>query len=234
MKERISKIIASRGIASRRRADELIAAGKVKVNGRVASLGDKADELTDSIAVEGRALPEPEEKVYIMLNKPRGYVTTLSDEKGRRTVMELVSGCGARVYPVGRLDMNSEGLLLFTNDGQYANLVMHPSNEVRKQYRVSVRGDIDAGIKRLLEPMELDGRPITKPVVKLLHANEGNSVLSVTIFEGRNRQIRRMCEIAGLKITRLIRTGEGSLALGSLRTGKWRRLTKKEAMLALR
>ena len=168
MRERLQKILSARGVCSRRRAEELIAAGRVTCNGVTAAPGDCADTETDRILVDGKPLPSAAPPVYILLNKPRGYVTTLSDEKGRPNAAELVAGCGRRVYPVGRLDMDSEGLLLFTSDGEFANLLMHPSHEVDKTYRVSVRGFSDGGLEKLKKPVTLDGYTIRPPGVKLL------------------------------------------------------------------
>ena len=229
MEERLQKIIAASGLASRRAAEELIAAGKVRVNGAVASLGDKADALRDRITVDGKSLAPPEEKVYIMLNKPRGYVTTLSDEKGRRTVAELVGELGLRLYPVGRLDINSEGLLIMTNDGELANRLMHPRGGVEKCYRTSVTGeDIPAAAEKLREPMVLDGYRTRGARVEIERLSDTGGVLLVTIGEGRNRQVRKMCEQAGLRVTRLCRISEGGLKLGDLKTGKWRALSRAE------
>ena len=228
MKERIQKILASRGMASRRKAEEWIVAGKVTCNGRRAVLGDTADPEVDEILVDGMPLPEKEKYVYIMLNKPRGYVTTLSDEKGRPDAAGLVSGCGIRVYPVGRLDMDSEGLLIFTNDGEFANSLMHPKHEVKKTYEVWVRGFGSGSLERVGKRVELDGYLIRRPEVKLLWENEGKAKLLVTIHEGRNRQVRRMCQIAGMEVTRLRRVAEGNVKLGDLKLGAWRELTTEE------
>ncbi len=228
MKERIQKILASRGMASRRKAEEWILAGKVTCNGRVAVLGDTADPEADEIQVDGVRLPEKQEYVYIMLNKPRGYVTTLSDEKGRPDAASLVSGCGVRVYPVGRLDMDSEGLLIFTNDGEFANSLMHPKHEVKKTYEVWVSGFGTGSLERVSKRVELDGYLIRRPEVKLLWENEGKAKLLVTIHEGRNRQVRRMCQMAGMEVTRLRRIAEGSVKLGDLKLGAWRELTGEE------
>ena len=226
--ERLQKIIASRGVCSRRKAEELIAAGKVTVNGAVASLGDSADGEHDDIRVEGKPLPRGDKKVYLMLNKPRGYVTTLSDEKGRKNAAELVASCGVRVYPIGRLDMDSEGLLLFTNDGEFANLLMHPRHEVNKTYRVWVTGYTPENLEKLKEPIELDGYKIKPPKVRLVHAEGAKAVVEVAIHEGRNRQVRRMCNAAGMNVARLKRTAEGALRLGKLKTGCWRHLKAEE------
>ena len=228
MTEKLQKIIAARGLASRRRAEEMIAAGRVTVNGKPASLGDRADPETDIILVEGNPLPPLREYVYILLNKPRGYVTTLSDEKGRPNAARLVADCGCRVYPVGRLDMDSEGLLLFTNDGDFANRAMHPSHEIEKTYEVKVTGFSESGFERLAQPMELDGYRIRPPKLKLQSVSGTTGRFRITIHEGRNRQIRRMCDAAGMKVLRLKRIQEGALELGTLPSGKWRYLTPEE------
>lgn len=228
MKERLQKILSARGITSRRKAEEMIAAGRVAVNGCVAALGDTADADADTITVDGRPLPSPQKHVYILLHKPRGFVTTLSDEKGRRNAAELVADCGVRVYPVGRLDMDSEGLLLFTNDGAFANALMHPKHEVKKTYDLWVTGYVPGGEVRLARPITLDGYAIRPPKVKLIRAEGGKARFQVTIHEGRNRQVRRMCEAAGMHCTRLRRIKEGSLSLGDLPLGKWRHLTAEE------
>ena len=228
MKERLQKILSARGVASRRQAEKMIEEGKVTVNGSLSHLGDTADPETDTILVEGRPLPALEKPVYILLHKPRGYVTTLSDEKGRPEVRELVADCGTRVYPVGRLDMDSEGLLLLTNDGEFANLLMHPKGEVEKVYRVITRGYVPGAQEKLSQPITLDGYRIRPPKVKLLWEKEGKAEFLITIHEGRNRQVRRMCQAAGLTVTRLIPIREGSLTLGDLPLGKWRHLTDRE------
>lgn len=228
MKERLQKILSSRGLCSRRKAEEWITAGRVTVNGAVAALGDAADPETDEIRVDGTLIPSMQAYVYIMLNKPRGFVTTLSDEKGRPNAAELVADCGVRVYPVGRLDMDSEGLLLFTNDGEFANILMHPKHEVEKTYDIWVTGYNPGCFKRLGEPMELNGYRLKKPKLKLMKTEGSNARIQITIHEGRNRQVRRMCEIAGMHVTRLRRIREGSLRLGELPKGKWRYLTPEE------
>ena len=228
MKERLQKILSARGVCSRRKAEELIQSGKVTVNGIPAGLGDTADPEVDEILVDGSSLPSKKEYVYIMLNKPRGFVTTLSDEKGRPNAAPLVADCGVRVYPVGRLDMDSEGLLLFTNDGDFANRLMHPKHQVDKTYDTWVTGYTPGACQRLLQPMELDGYMIRKPKVELLEAAGDRAKLRITIHEGRNRQVRRMCEIAGMHVTRLRRIREGKLWLGKLEKGKWRFLTGTE------
>lgn len=227
MTERIQKILSSRGVASRRAAEEMIKAGRITCNGQVCSLGQSADPDIDEILVDGKALPSAGEKVYIMLHKPRGYVTTLSDEKGRPDAASLVS-CGQRVYPVGRLDMDSEGLLLFTNDGEFANRLMHPSHEVKKTYEVRVASFTRDGLRILQEPMELDGYRIRRPQVRILKEQENKAVLEIVIHEGRNRQVRRMCDHAGMQVNRLKRVAEGKVKLGKLPLGTWRYLTEEE------
>lgn len=228
MRERLQKLLSARGIASRRQAEQMIAQGRVLVNGRPAALGDRTDPAADEITVDGRRLPPAQSFVYIMLNKPRGVVTTLSDEKGRKNAAQLVSGCGCRVWPVGRLDMDSEGLLLFTNDGSFSQAVAHPRGRVDKHYRVWVQGYGPDRLAALARPVVLDGYQIAKPEIRLLHAQGGRACLAVTIHEGRNRQIRRMCAMAGMGVTRLVRLGEGKLTLGSLKPGQWRYLTPAE------
>lgn len=230
MKERLQKLISGAGLASRRAAEEMIKAGRVKVNGETAVLGMSADPDTDTVTVDGKRLRQPETRVYIMLNKPRGYVTTLSDEKGRKTVAELVKGVGRRLYPVGRLDLNSEGLLIMTDDGEAANALMHPSHEVGKTYRVTVSGSEPEEAVRALEAQrDVEGEPIRPAQVRFVEeAEQGRYVLDVTIHEGRNRQVRRMCAAAGLEVRRLVRVSEGELRLGTLQTGRWRRLTLEE------
>ena len=206
-----------------------MAEGRVRVNGEAAFVGQRADGARDEITVDGRPIARVEQKRYLMLNKPRGYVTTLSDEKGRRTVAELVAGCGARVWPVGRLDLDSEGLLLLTDDGALTHALLHPSHEVEKESRVWVEGDVDAALPVLRGPMELDGYAL-RPA-RVTPAGEG--VLSVVIHEGRNRQVRRMCEAVGLTVARLKRTSVGPLKLGMLSPGEWRELKPSE-LTALR
>lgn len=229
MAERLQKIIAAAGMMSRRTAEEYISAGRVSVNGRPAALGDRADPEKDRILVDGKELPSTGEKVYIMLNKPKGYVTTLKDEKGRRDVSCLVEELGLRVFPVGRLDMNSEGLLLMTNDGDFANRVMHPSHEVTKTYYTWVKGrDIEKAAEELRKPMELEGYLTRPALVEVLKRLPGGALLSISIHEGRNRQVRKMCGAVGLEVTRLKRVAEGGLELGELPPGKWRHLGPEE------
>ncbi len=224
MRERLQKLISAAGIASRRQAERMIEEGRVTVNGAAAYLGQTVDPDTDEILADGKPVRPAETIRCLILNKPRGYVTTLSDEKGRQTVAELVRGVGVRVYPVGRLDLNSDGLLLMTNDGALANAVMHPKNEVRKTYRTVVDGDVAGALPLLRSSMELDGYHIRPAEVTDL----GDGVLEITIHEGRNRQVRKMCALAGLRVLRLTRIAEGPLQLGALPSGTWRELTKEE------
>ncbi len=229
-KIRIQKIMSDCGFCSRRKAEELIREGRVKLNGRPVKLGDKA-AVRDNISVDGQRIYVPKKKknVYIMLNKPRGYVTTMSDELGRKCVTELLEGVDERVYPVGRLDRNSEGLLLFTNDGAFANSIMHPAKQISKTYRVTVRPDIDdEQLVSLSEGIELDGRKTLPASVVVKDKTPGRVVLLITIKEGRNRQIRRMCEAVGLEVARLRRISVGPLKLGMLKPGTYRELTAEE------
>ena len=233
---RLQKIIADAGVCSRRKAEELISSGKVKVNGHEVKLGDKADPNKDIITVDGERLYISRKKTfrYIMLNKPRGYVTSMSDELDRRVVTDLLDGVGERVYPIGRLDRNSEGLLLFTNDGNFANDVMHPSRHISKTYRVTVRPDInDEQLVRLSEGVEIDGKVTAPATVLVLEKQQGRVVLQMTIHEGRNRQIRKMCEAVGLEVARLKRTSVGPIKLGMLQPGEWRDL-KPDELRAIR
>ncbi|MDE6518867.1 MAG: rRNA pseudouridine synthase [Ruminococcus sp.] len=229
-KIRIQKMIADSGYCSRRKAEELISKGKVKLNGRSVKLGDKCG-FNDIITIDGERINIPRKKkfVYIMMNKPRGYVTTVSDELDRRCVMDLLEGVEERVYPVGRLDRNSEGLLLFTNDGEFANNIMHPSRHISKTYRVTVRPDInDEQLVRLSEGVEIDGKKTLPATVIVKEKQQGRVVLLITIREGRNRQIRKMCEAVGLEVARLRRISVGPLRLGMLKPGTWRELTADE------
>ena len=228
MAERLQKLIAQSGLCSRRKAEELLISGRVTVDGVVAALGDKADPAVQTVAVDGKVLCFEEEKVYLMLHKPRGYVTTLSDEKGRKTAAELVADCGVRVYPVGRLDMDSEGLLLFTNDGDFMQTMTHPKHQVDKVYEVTVTGELDGAALRLAAVTDLDGEEIIPAQVTQLDRRGGQALLRVVIHQGKNRQIRRMCTQVGLQVKRLRRVAEESLVLGDLPAGKWRHLTKEE------
>lgn len=231
MTERIQKLMAAAGLCSRRTAEEWIAAGRVIVNGRIARVGDKADPDRDTVLVDGSPLRGAAQHVYLMLYKPRGYVTTLSDERGRRTAAELVSGCGARVYPVGRLDMDSEGLLLMTNDGAWMQRLLHPSHQIEKEYRVTVTGPVEGAAQRLAAIRDLEGERIRPARVRELWRDGNKAALSVTIHEGKNRQIRRMCRQAGLAVRRLQRVREHTLTLGDLPVGRWRYLTQQELQM---
>lgn len=224
MEERIQKILSSAGVCARRKAEEYLRQGRVTVNGRTAAVGEKADPERDELAVDGVPVRAAASRTYLMLNKPRGCVSTLSDEQGRRTVAGLVSGCGARVWPVGRLDLDSEGLLLMTDDGALTNKLLHPSHRVEKEYLVWVQGDIDGAMEVLRRPMTVDGEKMTADRVE----RRGGCLLSMVIHQGKNRQVRRMCAAAGLRVTRLKRIREGSVTLGELPVGKWRMLTEEE------
>lgn len=228
MRERLQKLIARAGVCSRRTAETLLTAGRVTVNGVAAHLGDKADADTDVIAIDGTAIAFAEPSVYLMLNKPRGYVTTLRDELGRATAAELVADCGVRVFPVGRLDKDSEGLLLFTNDGALMQAMTHPSHQVDKTYEVTVTGQLEGAADRLSAVTELDGEPIVPAQVEIMERRQGQALLRVTIHQGKNRQIRRMCAQVGMQVTRLRRVSEDALTLGDLKPGQWRYLTDAE------
>ncbi|MBO5882815.1 MAG: rRNA pseudouridine synthase [Clostridia bacterium] len=229
-KIKLQKFFSDMGIMSRRAAETEISLGKVKVNGEVASLGMRISPETDIVEYKGkRIFYQENEKIYVMLNKPRGYVTTLSDEKGRPTVTSLVKIDGTRLYPIGRLDMDSDGLLLLTNDGELTNILTHPRHEIPKIYHVTVRGRVSADIlQKLSSEMEIDGYKILPVKTELVEAKEKYSILCMTLFEGRNRQIRKMCDLVGLEITRLSRIAIGTLELASLPSGKWRFLKDDE------
>ena len=232
---RLQKLIAESGLCSRRKAEELIKQGRVRVNGRTAHIGDSATP-NDVIMVDSDRLriEKKREKYYIMLNKPRGYVTTMSDELDRRCVTELLADFPVRVYPVGRLDRNSEGLLLFTNDGKFANDIMHPSRHISKTYRVTVRPPVNDGqLVELSEGVVIDGRKTMPATVTVVTQEQERVVLQIIIREGRNRQIRKMCEAVGLEVARLKRTAIGPVKLGMLKPGTYRELTSEE-MRALR
>ena len=227
---RLQKFIAQCGIASRRKAEELILGGHVKVNGKTAILGDKVLS-TDKVFVRGKRIVVPKggNYRYIMLNKPRGFITTMNDERGRKCVAQLVENVGERVYPIGRLDKDSEGMLVFTNDGDFANKVMHPKNNVYKIYRVTVRPSIDEDqLVKLETGVELDGRKTAPAYVRVIHKEQGRVVLEMILHEGKNREIRRRCEAVGLDVARLKRTQIGGVKMGMLKQGDWRDLTEQE------
>lgn len=231
MKERVQKILSAAGICSRRAAESLIREGRVTVNGTPAALGTQADPTLDRVCVDGREAGRTEKPVCLMLNKPRGYVTTLSDERGRPTVAELVQDCGVRVYPVGRLDLMSEGLLLLTNDGALTQSLLHPKFEVRKTYLLSVAGPVRGAAERMRALTDLDGETISPAEVSVRREGAETAELVVVIHEGKNRQIRRMCAACGLRVKRLERIGEHSLTLGNLESGRWRFLTDEEIQI---
>lgn len=229
MIQRLQKIISAAGIASRRAAETMIGEGRVTVNGKTATVGMSADPDVDVILVDGSPISVSARRRYIILNKPRGYVTTMKDEFDRPTVAELVTDAGGRLYPVGRLDMDSEGLLIMTDDGALANALMHPSHEVNKIYTVFVQGeDIKGSVKKLQAMESLEGEPIAKPQVMLIELKGKGAELQITIHEGKNRQIRRMCKACGLGVSRLIRIAEGPVILRDLPLGKWRTMNKDE------
>ena len=231
MKERIQKILSEAGVCSRRKAEELVRAGAVKIDGHRATIGQQVDPHQCRITVDDQPInySSKREKHYIALNKPRGYVTTMSDERGRKTVSELVSEVGTRVYPIGRLDMVSEGLLLLTDDGDFANMMMHPKFHITKRYRVTVdSGVTDEALSRLSSGVVIDGRMTAPAVINVVTASPTRTVMEMTIREGRNRQIRKMCEAVSLNVKRLKRTAIGPLKLGMLQPGEWRELTRAE------
>ncbi len=228
-KVRLQKHLADCGIASRRKAEELIELGKVKVNGHIAIIGQKVDPKRDKITVRGKNVVANTTKMYIMLHKPRGFVTTASDEKGRKCVTDLVKDAPVRLFPVGRLDMNSEGLLIMTNDGEFANRLTHPSYHVNKTYRVTVKGEVDdEKIIKLREGILLDGVKTLPCDCFVAERKADRTVLIFIIQEGRNRQIRRMCEEVKLEVLRLKRTEIAGVKLGMLPRGSWRPLNEKE------
>lgn len=234
VKMRLHKFISVCGFSSRRKAEEMIASGQVLVNGKRASLGDKIDPGRDEIRVSGKKLFLPEKHMYIMLNKPRGFITTMKDERGRKCVASLVKDAGATLFPVGRLDKDSQGLLLFTTDGEFANSVIHPAYQIPKTYRVTVSPSItEEQIKILSDGVELDGK-LTRPAkVRILKKGEDKDAIEIVISEGRNREIRRMCEKVGLEVRLLNRTAIGTLKLAALRPGMWRHLTENEVQALL-
>ncbi len=226
---RLQKYMADCGIASRRKCEELIAAGLVKVNGETAQIGDKIAPKRDVISVNGRKITQDKGYVYVMLNKPRGFVTTMSDEMDRKCVAQLVADVGKRIYPIGRLDRDSEGLLLFTNDGEFANALTHPSKHIAKNYRVTVKPKItQEQLNILSSSIMIDGRETLPATVNVIADDPDRTVLEIILYEGRNRQIRRLCEEAGLITARLKRQSIGGVKLGMLQPGEWRYLTKEE------
>lgn len=229
-KIRLQKFFTECGIMSRRSAETEIEAGKVTVNGAVASLGDKVDPLSDVVMYKGKILEYPlGEHTYIALHKPRGYLTSMTDDRGRKCVSELVSDVGVRVYPIGRLDLNSEGLLLMTDDGELANVLTHPKHNVKKIYNVSFRGEISQEKLNILKsPMIIDGYKTVGADVELTEKHDGGGKLKIAITEGRNRQIRKMCEQVQLHVSRLSRVQIGEIKLGGLALGKWRFLDKAQ------
>lgn len=228
-KVRLQKHLADCGVASRRKSEELIIAGKVKVNGRVAHIGDSVDPKRDKITVSGKNVIANTEKVYIMLHKPRGFVTTMSDERGRRCVADLVKDVPCKVFPVGRLDKDSEGLLLMTNDGEFSNKLTHPSSHVNKTYRVTVSGEVnDEMLIKLSAGIVIDGVKTLPCDVFIGEKKPDRTVLMFIIQEGKNRQIRKMCEAVNLEVLRLKRTEIAGVKLGMLGQGKWRNLNERE------
>lgn len=230
--QRIQKVLADQGICSRREAERLIAAGKVKVNGHPVGLGDKMDPDYDKVSIDGKnvRIVRKRQYTYIMLHKPRGYLTTRSDDRGRKTVMDLVSDVPAMLRPVGRLDKDSEGLLLMTDDGAFINLLTHPSGGVGKLYRVTVNPRAtEEQVVQMASGVVLDDGVRTQPcVIHVVTDEPGRTVLEITLHEGRNRQIRRMCSAVGLQVVRLKRSAEGPVKLGMLQPGEYRELKKSE------
>lgn len=226
---RLQKFLAESGVASRRKSEELIDQGKVKVNGRVAMIGDKIDPKKDTVTVNGKKIVKTKTFTYVVLHKPRGFITTMSDEMDRKCVAELIKDVPGRVYPVGRLDRDSEGMLLFTNDGAFANAMTHPTKHVPKTYRVTVRPSINEDqITALTQGVIIEERKTAPAEVRVISKEEGRVVLEIILYEGRNRQIRKMCEEVGLEVARLKRTAIGSIKLGMLKQGAWRNLTEDE------
>jgi len=226
---RLQKYLSECGVASRRKAEELISNGKVKVNGRPASIGDKINPKTDLVTVNGKKVINVSKPVYIMLHKPRGFITTMNDEMGRKCVAQLVSDVGERVYPIGRLDRESEGLLLMTNDGEFANAMMHPSHHIGKVYRVTIRpGITQEQIDLISSGIEIEGRMTAPCDVSIIKKEPDKAILEIVLYEGRNRQIRKVCEKLNIEVARLKRTAYGPVKLGMLPQGKWRELSEDE------
>lgn len=228
-KIRLQKFLSESGVASRRKAEELIESGKVKVNGHIVALGTKVDPKRDKVTVRGKTVVATREKMYIMLHKPRGFVTTMNDESGRKCVSDLIKDVPVRVFPVGRLDMNSEGLLIMTNDGEFANKLTHPSSHVNKTYRVTVSGEVDdEKLLKLCEGIVIDGVKTLPCDCFIAERKADRTVLIFILQEGRNRQIRKMCEVVGLEVLRLKRTEIAGVKLGMLKRGAWRELNERE------
>ena len=229
-KQRLQKFIADMGLMSRRAAEDEIARGNFSINGHPAMLGDKVDPVSDIVTYRGKRVRYEKKKyTYIMMNKPRGYICSTADDRGRKCVTDLLGEVGARVYPVGRLDLISEGMLLLTDDGELKNRLTHPSHSIGKVYRVKVGGEVsDEQFEILSSPLEIDGYKIKPVEVKLGETDESGTVMKMTLFEGRNRQIRKMCEKAGLTVKRLSRISIGNLKLDGMPVGKWRYLTDEE------
>lgn len=234
MKSRLQKVLSEYGIMSRRACEDMISQGRILVNGKIAVPGEKIDPDSDKISIDGKEIYlSPPKRAYIMLNKPRGYITSVKDDRGRRTVMDLVKGCPERIFPVGRLDFDSEGLLLFTNDGDFTNKLIHPSSNKDKIYLVQVSDYYPDACDRLSEPMEIDGYKISPATVSLVSRDGKRAELEIIIHEGRNRQIRKMCMKCGLKVLKLRRIAIGALKLGNLEPGKWRYLTEEEVSMLI-
>lgn len=228
-KVRLQKYLAEAGVASRRKSEELIEQGLVRVNGQTASIGDKINPKKDTVTVRGKKIVKQKSHTYVMLHKPRGFITTMSDEMDRKCVAELINDVPGRVYPVGRLDRDSEGMLLFTNDGEFANAMTHPAKHVPKTYRVTVRPTVtEEQVTALTTGIIIDDRKTAPAEVRIVTREEGRVVLEIILYEGRNRQIRKMCEEVGLEVARLKRTAIGSVKLGMLKQGDWRELTEEE------
>lgn len=227
---RLQKYLSECAIASRRKSEELIMQGRVKVNGVVAKIGDKINPKRDTVTVNGKkVIKQAKELTYIMLHKPRGFITTMSDEQGRKCVAELIKDVPGRVYPIGRLDRDSEGMLLFTNDGEFANAMMHPSKHISKTYRVTVRPFVtEEQLTKITEGIIIDDRKTAPAQVRVVTKEENRTVLEFILYEGRNREIRKMCEALGLEVARLKRTAVGSVKLGMLKQGSWRNLSDDE------
>lgn len=228
-KVRLQKYLAEAGVASRRKSEELIEQGLVRVNGQTASIGDKINPKKDTVTVRGKKIVKQKSHTYVMLHKPRGFITTMSDEMDRKCVAELINDVPGRVYPVGRLDRDSEGMLLFTNDGEFANAMTHPAKHVPKTYRVTVRPTVtEEQVTALTTGIIIDDRKTAPAEVRIVTREEGRVVLEIILYEGRNRQIRKMCEEVGLEVARLKRTAIGSVKLSMLKQGDWRELTEEE------